>query len=93
MKLIKNAYDYDDLIVSGEQSLFGPGNAKLPLPPMLMLDRINKITDEGGEYDKGEIIAELDINKMEADGEVIYKAKDLRVGLFIPENADTGGVA
>jgi len=63
MKLIKNAYDYDDLIVSGEQSLFGPGNAKLPLPPMLMLDRISKITDTGGEFDKGEIIAELDINK------------------------------
>jgi len=63
MKLIKNAYDYDDLIVSGEQSLFGKGNAKLPLPPMLMLDRISKITDDGGEYDKGEIIAELDIHK------------------------------
>lgn len=177
MKLIKNAYDYDDLIVSGEQSLFGPGNAKLPLPPMLMLDRISKITDDGGEFDKGEIIAELDINKdlwffechfrgdpvmpgclgldamwqlvgfwlgwtgspgrgralgvgevkftgqvtpdvkkvryhinlkrvirrrlvlgiadgtMEADGEVIYRAKDLRVGLFIPETTETKGVA
>lgn len=168
MKKIQGSYDYDDLIVSGEKSLFGPGNAKLPLPPMLMLDRIVTITEDGGEHDKGEIIAELDINKdlwffdchfrgdpvmpgclgldamwqlvgfwlgwtgspgrgralgvgevkftgqvtpdvklvryrinlkrvirrklvlgiadgiMEADGEVIYKAKDLRVGLFIP---------
>lgn len=182
MKLIKNAYDYDDLIVSGEQSLFGKGNAKLPLPPMLMLDRISKIAETGGDYDKGEIIAELDIQKdlwffechfrgdpvmpgclgldamwqlvgfwlgwsgspgrgralgvgevkfsgqvtpdvklvryhinlkrvirrklvlgiadgtMEADGEIIYKAKDLRVGLFIPPESETqnneiGGIA
>lgn len=182
MKLIKNAYDYDDLIVSGEQSLFGKGNAKLPLPPMLMLDRIAKIAETGGDYDKGEIIAELDIQKdlwffechfrgdpvmpgclgldamwqlvgfwlgwsgspgrgralgvgevkfsgqvtpdvklvryhinlkrvirrklvlgiadgtMEADGEIIYKAKDLRVGLFIPPESETqnneiGGIA
>lgn len=169
MKKIQSSYDYDDLIVSGEQSLFGPGNAKLPLPPMLMLDRITHISDEGGAYDKGKIIAELDIKKdlwffechfkgdpvmpgclgldamwqlvgfflgwsgspgrgralgvgelkftgqvtqdislvryeidmkriirrslvlgiadatMAADGEIIYKAKDLRVGLFKPE--------
>jgi 3-hydroxyacyl-[acyl-carrier protein] dehydratase/trans-2-decenoyl-[acyl-carrier protein] isomerase len=168
MKKIQSSYDYDDLIISGEQSLFGKGNAKLPLPPMLMLDRINHISEEGGAYDKGQIIAELDIKKdlwffdchfrgdpvmpgclgldamwqlvgfflgwsgspgrgralgvgelkftgqvtqdvklvryeidmkriirrsltlgiadatMAADGEVIYKAKDLRVGLFIP---------
>ncbi len=61
MKKIQNSYTYDDLIISGEESLFGPGNAKLPLPPMLMLDRILHISDEGGEYDKGHIIAELDI--------------------------------
>jgi 3-hydroxyacyl-[acyl-carrier protein] dehydratase/trans-2-decenoyl-[acyl-carrier protein] isomerase len=41
MKKIQSSYDYDDLIISGEKSLFGPGNAKLPLPPMLMLDRIH----------------------------------------------------
>jgi len=177
VKKIQSSYSYDDLIVSGEQSLFGTGNAKLPLPPMLMLDRISHISDEGGIYDKGEIIAELDIHKdlwffdchfrgdpvmpgclgldamwqlvgfwlgwtgspgrgralgvgevkftgqvtpdvknvrykidlkrvirrklvlgiadgtMEADGEVIYKAKDLRVGLFIPPTQDEGGVA
>lgn len=169
MKKILSSYSYDDLILSGEEGLFGEGNAKLPLPPMLMLDRITHISDEGGEYGKGQILAELDIKPdlwffdchfrgdpvmpgclgldamwqlvgfflgwsgspgrgralgvgelkftgqvtqdikhvkykidmkriirrslvlgiadatMEADGEVIYKAKDLRVGLFKPE--------
>ena len=42
-------------------NLFGEGNAKLPSPPMLMMDRITKITKDGGNYNKGEIIAELDI--------------------------------
>ncbi len=41
--------------------MFGAGNAQLPLPPMLMFDRITRISDQGGTYDKGEIIAELDI--------------------------------
>ena len=62
MKKIQASYDYDDLIVSGEKSLFGPGNAKLPLPPMLMLDRILKMDDDGGAHGKGQVIAELDIN-------------------------------
>ena len=59
---IEPSYDYDDLIVSGHESLFGEGNAKLPPPPMLMLDRIEKISDEGGAHGKGEIIAHLDID-------------------------------
>jgi len=59
---IQPSYDYDDLIVSGEKSLFGPGNAKLPLPPMLMLDRVLKMDLEGGTYGKGQVIAELDVN-------------------------------
>jgi 3-hydroxyacyl-[acyl-carrier protein] dehydratase/trans-2-decenoyl-[acyl-carrier protein] isomerase len=42
--------------------LFGPGNAKLPIDNMLMLDRITEITGDGGQYGKGEIRAELDIN-------------------------------
>ena len=42
--------------------MFGPGNAQLPTPNMLMIDRIAKIADQGGEYGKGEILAELDIN-------------------------------
>lgn len=61
MKKISSSYDYDDLIVSGDVGLFGPGNAKLPLPPMLMFDRITHIDDETGEYGKGLITAELDI--------------------------------
>jgi 3-hydroxyacyl-[acyl-carrier protein] dehydratase/trans-2-decenoyl-[acyl-carrier protein] isomerase len=174
MKKIQNSYTYDDLIISGNESLFGEGNAKLPLPPMLMLDRILSISEEGGAYDKGHIIAELDIHPelwffdchfkgdpvmpgclgldamwqlvgfflgwsgspgrgralgvgelkftgqvtqdiklvryeidikrvirrslvlgiadavLKADGEVIYKAKDLRVGLFQPSQMESG---
>ena len=62
MKKIQPSYDYDDLIISGEKSLFGPGNAKLPLPPMLMLDRILNMDETSGAYGKGEVVAELDIN-------------------------------
>ncbi len=58
----KNAYSYDELIDCGHGKLFGPGNAQLPTPNMLMFDRITLITDEGGDYDKGEITAELDIH-------------------------------
>ena len=57
----KNNYNYDDLILCGEGKLFGEGNAKLPLPPMLMFDRIISINENGGEFSKGEVIAELDI--------------------------------
>jgi len=57
----KNSFDYDELLQCGRGELFGPGNAQLPLPPMLMFDRITHISDEGGTYGKGEIIAELDI--------------------------------
>ncbi len=57
----KNAYNYQDLISCTEGKLFGEGNARLPAPPMLMMDRIIKITKDGGEYNKGQIIAELDI--------------------------------
>jgi len=58
----KNSYSYDELIQCGHGELFGPGNAQLPLPPMLMFDRITRISDSGGRYNKGEIVAELDIN-------------------------------
>ena len=57
----KNSYSYDDLITCGNGELFGPGNAKLPLPPMLMFDRITEINDNNGAYNKGSLKAELDI--------------------------------
>ncbi len=58
----KNSYSYDELINCGEGKLFGPGNAKLPLPPMLMFDRITEIYDDKGAFKKGLLKAELDIN-------------------------------
>lgn len=57
----KSSYSYDDLISCGKGTLFGPGNAKLPLPPMLMFDRITHVSLEGGTHGKGELIAEFDI--------------------------------
>ena len=57
----KNKYSYEDLITSSKGELFGEGNAQLPAPPMLMFDRITSISEEGGAFQKGLIIAELDI--------------------------------
>jgi 3-hydroxyacyl-[acyl-carrier protein] dehydratase/trans-2-decenoyl-[acyl-carrier protein] isomerase len=54
---------YEDLISSGEGTMFGPGNAQLPLPPMLMFDRITSITTEGGAYGKGHVLAEYEITR------------------------------
>jgi len=54
-------YTYDELMACANGDLFGPGNARLPAPPMLMFDRITHISDSGGAHDKGEIRAELDI--------------------------------
>ena len=59
----KNSYSYDDLISCGEGKLFGKGNAKLPLPPMLMFDRITEIDENKGAFKKGLLKAELDIKK------------------------------
>ena len=146
----RGGYEYEDLLACGRGELFGPGNAQLPLPPMLMFDRISEISETGGEYGKGVVRAELgvkpdlwffgchfkgdpvmpgclgldalwqmlgfflgwtggqvmpnvrkivynvDIKRvmrlklwlgiadgwLSADGEIIYRAKDLRVGLF-----------
>ena len=58
----KNSYNYEELIACAKGELFYPDSAKLPLPNMLMTDRVTLITNEGGEYGKGEIQAELDIN-------------------------------
>ena len=57
-----SSLSYEDLISSGEGTLFGPGNAQLPLPPMLMFDRITSITADGGAFGKGRMVAEFDIN-------------------------------
>ena len=57
----QHSFSYDDLIRCGKGQLFGPGNAQLPLPPMLMFDRITSITEDGGAHGKGQIVAELDI--------------------------------
>ncbi|ODU44822.1 bifunctional 3-hydroxydecanoyl-ACP dehydratase/trans-2-decenoyl-ACP isomerase [uncultured Aquimonas sp.] len=56
-----DSFDRDQLIASGEGRLFEGSQARLPLPPMLMFDRITRITDEGGAHGQGEIEAELDI--------------------------------
>ena len=56
------SFSREELLKCGHGELFGPGNAQLPLPPMLMFDRITTISEEGGAHGKGQIIAELDIN-------------------------------
>ena len=58
----KNSFTHEDLLACGRGELFGPQNAQLPLPPMLMMDRITEITADGGAHGKGFIRAELDIN-------------------------------
>lgn len=57
----QSSFTYEELLESGHGKMFGPGNAQLPTPNMLMMDRITHISDTGGKYGKGEIIAELDI--------------------------------
>jgi 3-hydroxyacyl-[acyl-carrier protein] dehydratase/trans-2-decenoyl-[acyl-carrier protein] isomerase len=56
-----SSFDYEALLSCGRGELFGAGNAQLPLPPMLMFDRITAIAEDGGEYGKGHIRAELDV--------------------------------
>lgn len=59
----QTSFIHEDLLKSSRGELFGPENAQLPAPPMLMLDRITHISKNGGAHDKGEVIAELDINQ------------------------------
>ena len=59
----KSSYNYEELIDCANGRLFGPGNAKLPLPPMLMFDRISEISENKGAFKKGLIKAELDIKE------------------------------
>ena len=57
----RSSYDFEGLLACGRGELFGPGNAQLPLPPMLMFDRITSITEDGGAHGKGQVVAELDV--------------------------------
>ena len=57
----RNGYEYEDLLACARGEMFGPGNAQLPLPPMLMFDRITEISENGGEFGKGVVRAELDV--------------------------------
>src|SRR5258707_15604469 len=58
----KPSFDFQGLLACARGELFGPGNAQLPLPPMLMFDRNTSITADGGEDGKGQVVAEFDIN-------------------------------
>ncbi len=58
----KSSYDHEEILACGRGELFGPGNAQLPVPPMLMIDRVTDVSETGGEFDKGYIRAEFAIN-------------------------------
>ena len=62
MTIIQTSFSKEELIACGHGHIFGPGNAQLPIDNMLMLDRITKITEQGGNFNKGYIEAELDIH-------------------------------
>lgn len=57
----QNQFSYEELLKCGRGELFGPGNAQLPLPPLLMFDQIAHISEEGGNFGKGEVVAEMTI--------------------------------
>jgi len=59
--MTKTWFDHDDLLACARGEMFGPGNAQLPAPPMLMFDRITEISADGGSLGKGRMTAELDI--------------------------------
>ena len=135
----RSSFGYDDLLACARGELFGAGNAQLPLPPMLMFDRISEIAEAGGEYGKGlvravlelkpdlwffpchfkgelkfsgqvqptvkKVVYGIDIKRvmrsklvlgvadgwLSADGSVIYRAMDLKVGLFRDEVMQPSG--
>ncbi|MDB5511871.1 MAG: beta-hydroxydecanoyl-ACP dehydratase [Enterovirga sp.] len=57
----QSSFTYEELLACGRGELFGAGNAQLPLPPMLMFDRITAVAEDGGAYGKGHVRAELDV--------------------------------
>lgn len=62
MSEYKSSFSKEDLLACGRGELFGPGNSQLPIPNMLMMDRIVEISETGGKHNKGFILAELDVN-------------------------------
>tara|TARA_B100000963_G_scaffold356935_1_gene378076 strand:- start:290 stop:796 length:507 start_codon:yes stop_codon:yes gene_type:complete len=62
MTITQNSFSKEELIACGHGHIFGPGNAQLPIDNMLMLDRITRISEEEGNFNKGYIEAELDIH-------------------------------
>jgi 3-hydroxyacyl-[acyl-carrier protein] dehydratase / trans-2-decenoyl-[acyl-carrier protein] isomerase len=59
--MAQSRFDLPDLLACARGEMFGPGNAQLPAPPMLMFDRITHIAADGGRHNKGQVIAELDV--------------------------------
>ncbi len=57
----RSSYEYEDLLACARGELFGPGNAQLPLPPMLMFERISAISETGGVHGKGQVAANMPI--------------------------------
>ncbi len=62
MPTLPSSFDFDGLMKCARGELFGPGNAQLPSPPMLMMHRVTDISSDRGENGKGHVIAEYDIN-------------------------------
>jgi len=58
---MQNSFSYDELVACSQGEVFGEGNAQLPAPGMLMVDRIINIDANGGAFGKGQLVAELDI--------------------------------
>jgi 3-hydroxyacyl-[acyl-carrier protein] dehydratase / trans-2-decenoyl-[acyl-carrier protein] isomerase len=59
--MAQSRFELPDLLACARGEMFGPGNAQLPAPPMLMFDRITHIGAEGGRHNKGQVVAELDV--------------------------------
>ena len=59
--MAQSRFELPDLLACARGEMFGPGNAQLPAPPMLMFDRITHIASEGGRHNKGQVVAELDV--------------------------------
>ena len=70
----QSSYSREDLLKSSQGGYFGPGNAQLPAPPMLMMDRITEISMAGGEFGKGHVIGELDITPISGFSTVTFAA-------------------